>query len=116
MRVTESQLENVVLSGSALTYTDELHLLFVACRAANHHIVNERAVETVERTMLFVIRFAFESDLTVLDLDRYGLINLLGELSLGSFDGADTVFELDIYAGGYLHREFTNSRHVIPCD
>ena len=110
MGVTEGHGQQLTLGDHAVTDTDELLLDGEAFGHADHHVVDEGAVQAVHRTEAGKVAGTLELDFISLDGDLDVRIDFLAHLTKRAFHLHDVAVEkLSFRAGRKDYRQFSNS-------
>ena len=112
VRIAESQVQDITLVGSLETYPDQFELSFISLRHSLHHIEDQRAVQTMQRTVADLVGRTRKVDMVILDLYRDIAIDGLLQFAFRPFHGQEIMFAYRYsYSFGKGHRLFTYTRH-----
>ena len=100
MGETEGELQHLAGGARAVTYAYEFHFFAVTFADAYHHIVDERAVETVLCAVLAVVAGTAQLNVAVFDFNVEFGVHCLREGALGTLDRNHIVLDIDAYACG----------------
>ena len=112
--VAELELElRGALGQHAVTHAHDLELLLVALGDTHHHVADQGAGQTVERTALTLVVGAGHLEDAVLGLRHLdGLGHGVAQRALGALDGHQRVVDRDVDTGRDRDGELANTRHA----
>jgi len=89
VRETEVHYKVFALLLNTVTNAENLKFLLVTFGYANNHVVEERACETVQCSVFFLIRRSCESDLSTFHVNCDIFVELLFQFTLGALNRND---------------------------
>jgi hypothetical protein len=98
VRITDLDLEVVALLGGTVPNAVDLEALLETGRDAQHHVRNEAADQTVQRTHIAAVTIPRNQYLAVVLAQRDPLRDHPLELALRSFDRDVTLADRDVHA------------------
>jgi len=109
VREAQRELEELTLVGCTITDTYELERLGEAFAHAYHHVVDQGAIETVQRALLALVALTADDDLTFFYRYCDTSVYSLAEFALSPLDSDDTILYRDGHTCGDAHWELTYS-------
>ena len=95
MRKSDVESHLVARKSDFVTYAVDDEALFKPFGYANHHVVDESAVKSVQCAMVFVVGVTSANHVSVLDFDVDGFVNRLGKCAEGAFHRNEVVVDIN---------------------
>ncbi|MPN11315.1 hypothetical protein SDC9_158616 [bioreactor metagenome] len=106
--------ELIALFLRPVAHAHDFEALFKALCHAQHHVVDERTGQAMQRAVTLVIRRTLYRKHAVILLDEHIFINLCGKLTLRSLDRhVVALVNRDCHSRRDCYRKFSDSRHLL---